>query len=501
MKRRNPTIIDAANDPNLFAAWFKNAATWHAWFVFLRALFALPAVAGDNNLFQQCTGRNQWPVMPASEAWLIVGRRGGKSFIVALLGVFLACFRTYSRYLTPGERGTVVIIATDRKQARTIFRYVRALLEEVPMLKRLMVGATNDTIELNNRVNIEIHTASFRAVRGYTVVAALLDETAFWRSDESANPDTEILAALRPAMATIPGAMLLGVSSPYARRGVLWEAFRDHHGKDGSPVLVWRAATETMNPSIDPRVIADAYQRDPLAAAAEYGAEFRSDVSTFLNNDWLDRAVLDGMYEAPPRSDCRYFAFADPSGGGSDAFTLAIAHLEGDGLLHLDCLRSRRPPFDPAHVVADFADVLKRYGLHVVHGDRYAGEWVPSAFRKAGISYEHSERTRSEIYLESEPLFAQGLVRLVDNRTLLTELRQLERRTGRGRDIVDHPPRGHDDHANAACGALVLASKQGSVTVSLTDIATIMPREQSQHWQAEHSDSPWPIGDDASPWT
>ena len=41
----------------------------------------------------------------------------------------------------------------------------------------------------------------------HTVIAALLDEVAFWRSDDSASPDTEIVAALRPAMSTIPDAM------------------------------------------------------------------------------------------------------------------------------------------------------------------------------------------------------------------------------------------------------------------------------------------------------
>jgi hypothetical protein len=69
----------------------------------------------------------------------------------------------------------------------------------------------------------EISTANFRTVRGYTIVGALFDELAFWRSDESANPDTEILAAIRPAMSTIPGAILLCASSPYRQAGALYD--------------------------------------------------------------------------------------------------------------------------------------------------------------------------------------------------------------------------------------------------------------------------------------
>ncbi len=456
-------LLDACRDPHLFGPWFKDHATWRAWLVFLKALFALPLIDDERDLYARCTGRVHAPEQPATEAWLVVGRRGGKSFIVALVAVFLACFRDYSAHLSPGERGVVMVIATDRKQARVIFRYVRALLENVPMLRKLVERVDADSIDLANRVSIEIHTASYRSTRGYTVVAALLDEVAFWRSDESANPDREIIEALRPAMATIPGALLIGVSSPYARRGVLHEAHRDHYGKDGDSVLVWQADTRTMNPTVPQSVIDDAYARDPVSAAAEYGAQFRSDVSGFLDTAWIDRVVQPDRHELPAVEGFSYRAFCDPSGGGKDAFTLGIAHRDKNAAV-LDVCRGRRPPFDPSAVVADYAALLKTYRCHSVTGDRYAGQWVVEAFAKHGIAYKHSTLSKAEIYLEAEPLFAQGAVQLLDNRALLTELRQLERRAGgSGRDRVDHPPGGHDDLANSACGALRLAAKADAV--------------------------------------
>src|SRR5580700_2020277 len=157
------------------------------------------------------------------------------------------------------------------------------------MLKALIERDTSDAIDLTNAITIEILTASFRTVRGYTLIAALLDEVAFWRSDESANPDSEIIGAIRPAMATIPGAMLLCASSPYARRGALWTAFRKFFGRDNS-VLVWKADTRTMNPTVPQSVIAEAYEDDPASAAAEYGAEFRTDVETFVSREVIDAA-------------------------------------------------------------------------------------------------------------------------------------------------------------------------------------------------------------------
>ena len=58
------------------------------------------------------------------------------------------------------------------------------------MLARQIEGETQECISLRNRVTIEVHAASFRSTRGYSIVAALLDELAFWSTDESsAEPD------------------------------------------------------------------------------------------------------------------------------------------------------------------------------------------------------------------------------------------------------------------------------------------------------------------------
>ena len=94
------------------------------------------------------------------------------------------------------------------------------------MLQALVERETSDCIHLNNRISIEIGTASFRAVRSGTIVAALCDEIAFWRTEDSANPDSEIINAIQPGMSTIPNAMLLALSSPYAKRGELYRSHR-----------------------------------------------------------------------------------------------------------------------------------------------------------------------------------------------------------------------------------------------------------------------------------
>lgn len=253
--------------------------------------------------------------------------------------------------LAAGERGTLPIIAADRKQARTVFRYVLGLLDGCPMLARMVVNRTAESVELTNGITIEVHTASFRSIREYTVVAAVLDEVAFWRSDDSANPDREIVNTLRPAMATVPGALLMGISSPYARRGALWDAYRAHYGRDGDPVLVWQAPTGAMNPLVPESVIATAYAEDESAAAAEYSAEFRRDIEAFIAREVVEACIVLGRHELPRLTDATHFAFVHPSGGSVDAMTLAVAHREPDGTVVLDCVRDVRPPFSPDSVV------------------------------------------------------------------------------------------------------------------------------------------------------
>ncbi|MBX9574551.1 MAG: hypothetical protein K2X07_02815 [Caulobacteraceae bacterium] len=448
-------ILRACDDPNLFAPWFKRG-DWTAWRAFLAALFGLPMGDDAMELYRRHTGREAPPEGPSEEAWLVIGRRGGKSFTMALVAVYLATFREYRQFLQPGERATVMVIAADRKQARVIMRYIKGLVSQVPMLAARIRGETADSLDLDSQVTIEVGTASFRTTRGYAFAAVLADEVAFWRSDdEAAEPDHAILDAVRPGMASIPGSMMLCASSPYARRGALWDAFNAHWGKAGAP-LVWKATTREMNPTIAQAVVDRAMERDAASASAEYLAEFRKDIEAFVSLEVVRSCVSEEVTERPPEPGVHYRAFVDPSGGVSDAMTLAIGHTVGE-MAVLDCLRERKAPFSPEAVVDEFCAVLKGYGIARVTGDKYAGEWPKEQFRKRGVTYEVSQPTRSEIYRDLLPVLNSGKADLLDSPRLVSQLVGLERRVSRGgREMIDHAPGAHDDLANAAAGVIGL---------------------------------------------
>jgi hypothetical protein len=409
--------------------------------------------------FKLFTGRETAPDRRADELWCCVGRRGGKSRAMATLAVYLAGLCDYSDVLVRGEKGLVLLIAPDVRQARVLLEYAQGTLESTPMLSQLIADRKREELTLTTGITLEVRSASFRRIRGATCVAVLADESAFWKSEDSANPDVEILNAARPALATT-GGPLICISSPHARRGALWTTYRKHFGPEGDPaILVAQGTSREFNPDLPQSVVDRAIERDPAAARAEYLAEFRTDIESLLTQEAVGACVDAGVRERAPERKHSYIAFVDPSGGSSDAMTMAIAHKEAETTV-LDVIREHRPPFSPEAVVAEYASLVRRYRCSQCFGDRYAGEWVAEAFRKHGVHYEPSEHSRSELYLDMLPLINSRAVALLDHERLMLQLVSLERtsvRFGGGRDRVDHAKGCHDDVANAAAGALVLA--------------------------------------------
>jgi Terminase large subunit, ATPase domain len=459
MTQLQPTkpIAEVLDGP--FSEWLGDA-DWRPWRAFLAALRAEPMSPYETALFRRCTGRSVAPSKPFRESWIAVGRKGRKSATAAMLAVYAAVYGRWQR--AAGETLRVVVVALSKDQAKLVLDYAAAILQSRPGLARLIVGKDSESVRLRNGIEIVCAPNSYRLVRGPSVCCAILDEVAFWWSDElSANPDREILRALKPAMITQPGSLLIGLSSPYAKKGLHYEKYRDHFGRDDSNVLVWQAPTEVMNPAVDKDEIEQAYRDDPASAAAEFGAEFRDDLQSFIIPEAVESCIDRGVYERSPEPLTTYFSFIDPSGGSKDSMTLCVAHLQNNDLIIIDCIRERKAPFSPSDVVEEFVETLKSYRCSIVHGDRYAGEWPRQALRDKGIFYKLAEKDKSSLYMDSLPFFNSRKVRLLDNRVLIGQLCALERRpSSNGKDKIDHMRGAHDDIANSVCGAVCLATQK-----------------------------------------
>jgi len=258
------------------------------------------------------------------------------------------------------------------------------------------------------------------------------------------------------------GGMLIGISTGYRRLGLLYTKWRDHYGQDGNDVLVVQGDSVTFNPTLDYASVERAKAADPEAAISEWEGGFRTDLAAFLDDATIDAAIdYARPLELPPRPNAHHHvAFTDVSGGRHDHFSLVIGHREGETLV-ADVVTGRAPPFDPHNVVADYARLLREYGVGVLVGDNYSAGWADRAWRDCGVQFKRSELNKSQLYLESLPLWMRGAIRIPDHARLLRELRLLERRVSPlGRDIVDHPRNnGSDDYSNALAGMLSLISR------------------------------------------
>jgi hypothetical protein len=478
------TLRDALDDPLLLGNVL-HGESWSAWRTLLIAAMGEPLTDAERDIFKQLTQREREPLQRVEELVACIGRRGGKSRAISVLASYIAGLCEH-RSLVSGERGIALCIAPDQDQAAIVLDYVEANFRGSPLLRQLIEQRTQRALKLTNKIDIEVRASDFRRLRGPTYVCVIADEVAFWFNEASANPDSEILNAVRPGLATTHGPLFL-ISSPYARRGELWRLYQQHFGPSGDPrILVAQAPSRIMNPSLPESVVDRAFERDPASAQAEYGAQFRTDIESFVSLEVVRACISAGLFERPPERSIAYAAFCDPSGGSSDSMTLAIAHTNhAKQTVVLDAVRETKPPFSPEQVVQQFSELLKSYRVSKVIGDRYGGVWPVEQFSRFGVIYEPAAKPKSDLYVGLLPLLNSRRIELLDNLRLLSQLVGLERRTQRGgRDSIDHPPGAHDDIVNAVAG---VASKLiAKASYNLDALAGTAPDDPLgiEHWRS-----------------
>jgi hypothetical protein len=311
------SLREALSDQQLLGSVLAGDS-WSTWRPMLYAVMGEPLTPDELEIFKRFTGRTKAPTSPIAEALFLVGRRGGKDRSLSVLATYLSALCDHRHVLAAGEKAVLSVIAPDQRQATVQLDYIEGCFTESPLLKQRMIRRTTDTIELDHNTLIEVRSALFRRIRGITSIGIIASEAAFWLSEGSSNPDTEILAAARPSLATTGGPLLI-ITSPHARSGEVWSIYDQHYGKDDEQVLVVQGSSRDFNPTLSEEYIARAYARDPAFAAAEYGGEFRTDIEKFISIEAVRACIEPGVRENAPDPRKSYIAFADPSGGSGDA--------------------------------------------------------------------------------------------------------------------------------------------------------------------------------------
>lgn len=437
----------------------------------LKAFYGRPLSPTELEIWRECTGGREYPGQPFSELTLVSGARSGKnSYIETPILLYESLFGGFVP--NPGETVAVVLVAQDARAAQLSHRLAREYLRRSPLLSKYLVSQTKDILTLSNGIEFRTYPCTSRSIYGYSIIAGGMDEVARFPFEGAADSDADVQMAILRGMANYGGrAKLLKVSSPSGRAGLLYSDFQRSFGKPDPYRLVWRSTSEKMAPGIaDAAFIQRMREADPLRAARLFDAEFAEDVNVFLTAEAIEAATDYRVRERLCEPGAEYIFALDAAGHGEDAFTLAGVRYEGKTAAEFKVEQVFGKAWEkPRNGVRNLevtaqeaAEIVRRYGVRKVYGDRVTGGWVQEAFERLGVRYMYPTIkrdgkdvyvTRSMGYLEAAPLLRAGRLRILDDEPTRRELRNLEQRG----DRVDHPAGGSDDRANAVMLAAAMA--------------------------------------------
>lgn len=396
--------------------------------VILKSIYGLPLNESELAVYYAGTGRDRYDATEQRETTIIAGRRSGKtSKIAAPIAVYEA-FRAHG--LPQGEEAYVVLIAPQIKQAKIAFRSIRRYLHKSRIMSTRIVRETQNEITLDNGVTIACFPASFIAIRGVTIIAAICDEMAFWPHEPTAaNPEQEILDSVQPGMANIVNSKLIKISTPFGKRGILYAEFQRRRELE---YLVWQISTSEMNPSISAAEHERYRKQDAQKYDREFMAMFSEDLSAWIAPEMLDRCVVRGRNELPPARNVFYVAALDPAFLHDD-FALCISHALPNEGIAVDFLKrwrgTKERPVQFDEISLEIKLHLDRYGIVKVVGDQHCFEIIRQQLLKLDIEYvqcRFGSYTRAEIFGNLKQLVIQRKIELLDHPELLEQLVSLE---------------------------------------------------------------------------
>jgi hypothetical protein len=455
------TLRCALEDPQLLGGALPGDS-WRAWRILLIAACGETLSDDERVIFKKFTGRDHEAGSVVEVLAIIAGRRAGKDRAIAVLVAYLTGLCIWDDVKAPGEILVALCLAPDQRIARILLSFIGATFEGSPVLKKMAASHAGDSLLLTNGISIEVRAATARRLRGPTYCLVALDEIAHFLNDGT-NDAATIIDAVAPGLATTRGPLLM-FSSPWSKRGPLYDAFKSHYGPAGDvQTLVVQAASRDLNPTLAKGVVDKAIAKNKTMAASEYLGQFQEGLSSFLIEPAVYACVDEERFEIGPDTTSKFFAHADSAGGsGASAFTIALARKAGDQV-ELCALRERGAPFSPDEVIEEYASLLKRYGVTEVTGDKFGGGFSFDAWKRHGITFIEAKKSTSDAYGDFAPLIASKRVTLLNNTRLIGQLLALESRTSaRGKPLIQPPPGALDDLACVCAQACIRAAAASS---------------------------------------
>jgi hypothetical protein len=291
-----PEIDEYVTDPQLLGLSISPAQR-----VCLRSIYGLPLDPEQQDIYRLCTGRESYAPVDHAEVTALCGARAGKdSRIATPIASYEACFGGHERELSRGERAVIPLVAPTQQQTAIAFGYIESHFRSPLLASRVDGDPLANQIRLKNGIDVMCFPCIKSKLRGWSIPVGVMDEVAFFRLEGSADSDVEVQQSIRRGMVNFSRTKLVKISTPYMKSGILYDDFKNHFGQDSPDILVWRAPSRFMNPTLSENRLEREKRLDQQRFAREYEAEFAEDVDQFLPGVWIDSAVVPGRRELPP---------------------------------------------------------------------------------------------------------------------------------------------------------------------------------------------------------
>lgn len=410
-------------------------------------------------------------IPPAARAVLAIvgGARWGKTYLPgALYSLWRALFADLST-LAPGELAVALAVARDMRLGRILLRFAVGAAQSHPHLRGCIRRVHADAVELvrpdKQPVSIEVLPASAggAALRGRSLVSAVLDEAAFFRDENYAVNDADIFKAVAPRV--LPGGLVVVQGTPWAEAGLLFDLFTANHDHPRTAIAAHCPTLLMLPTERNQQVVARERERDPDNAAREFEAEFMPAGSGLL----LDPAALRDATDATlpvrlPPVKTRAVAGFD-FGPTRDATGGVVLRIGPDGRIESAETFERKPvkgtPLVPSQVVREFCEVAKAHGAREVWADAFYREAIAEHVRANGLTFVPAPAGNAGNVLQAgvvrELVHGGRVVIPAAQRELVRQLGELALRPMSGGAFKLHSPRRPGSHGDVARAFLLAA--------------------------------------------
>jgi hypothetical protein len=436
------------------------------------------------------TGIQLVPYLPQEYNRLIavLGRRSGKTdMIVGTAAAYEMTLGGHREYVRAGQKYKLLFFAQSKQDAQTNMQFIRMALEESPRLSKEIEEAIATEIRMKDGMVVEPVPVGKAIGRGHAVPVVIMDEAAFWYTDENAaNPDFEVMRAVSYSQLQFMNPKMFIPSTPWVEKGILWTGFqagtngrklkceqckRDkavlcEHNMEAreryTGTLVVHAPTASME-SLDKvlrdkakakRRLIEIRRDDPEAYPRESLALFIKSASGWLNKDNIAKAIDLGTYSRSRKPGISYVATIDPA-FRKDSFALTIGHYDLKLGLVQDFIRYWTPevgrPLQPGPILDEIKVHLTSYGLSMVTSDQYQLEALQQLAMDRGFvinGLDFTGSSKAKITGSFKVLLDQFRVQLLDHDEQKSQLEQLQRQVLQSGAVrIAAPPGKHDDLA------------------------------------------------------